>query len=280
MDLFVELWETTHLLTLGIFVVVLVAIGLILKNKNQEVQNKALISLAFINLAIHFLKLLIPEYREAMPTSFRKVTFENICATTTIIMPFVMLCKNKVMKDYVFYIGLLGGLAALIYPTEALGRYLDELDVIRFYICHMLLFIIPFYMVFFGVHELSIKRVPLFPLVFLMIECLILANEIILMEAGFVNFRGDVGFMDYNYRNSNFIFGPTDNLKELSDKFVEPLVPDIFKTVADGAHKGEVKYIPIVWMVVPCLIYFNVIAGFICLLFTKVFKRGSSDNFY
>lgn len=279
MELIIEQWNKIHLITLGVFLVVLVAIGLILRGKGKDAQNKVLLVLAFINLAIHFFKLLIPEYRASAPISYRKVTFENICATTTIMMPFIMLCKNKIMKDYLFYIGLLGGLAALIYPTEAFGRSLDELDVIRFYICHILLFIVPFYMVVFGIHELDIKRVPLFPLVFLVVECLILANEVILMEAGFVDFRGNVGFMDYNYRNSNFIFGPTPDLQELSDKIIDPLVPNLFKTVPVGPHQGETKYLPVLWLLVPCFIYFTVIGGFLCLLFTKVFKRGSYNRF-
>lgn len=273
--MFVEMGNTYHLITLGIFLVITILVGIILKNKDQDVQRKTLLIIAFVNLGLHFLKLLIPEYREELPTSFRKVTFENICATTTIMMPFIMLSKNKVMKDYLFFIGMLGGLAALIYPTEALDRELIELDVIRFYICHMILFIVPFYMVFFGIHDLDIKRVPYFPLIFLLVECLILANEIILMEAGFVDFR-DPNFMTYNYRNSNFIFGPSEDLVKLSDKIIEPLVPDIFKTVGAGNFEGQTKYIPVVWMLVPCLIYFNAIGALICLFFTKVLKKGNS----
>jgi hypothetical protein len=271
MDMVVELWNKYHLITLGVFVFILALIGLIIRKKDQRIQSRVLLVIAFLNLALHFLKLLIPEYREAMPVSFRKVTFENICATTTIMMPFIMLSKNKVMKDYLFYIGLLGGLAALIYPTEAFDRELLELDVLRFYICHMMLFIVPFYMVVFGIHELSLKRVALFPLTFIVVECLILANEVILMEAGFVDFRGD-NFLQYNYRNSNFIFGPTDEFKELSDKIIDPLVPTCFKTVGAGNYQGVEKYIPVAWLVVPCIIYFNIIGGLMCILFTKVIK--------
>ena len=61
---------------------------------------------------------------------------------------------------------------------------------------------------------------------------------------------------------------------------VDPLVPDIFKTVGAGEFEGEEKYIPVLWMAVPCIIYFTVIGGIVCLLFTKVFKTGrSSDGF-
>ena len=101
------------------------------------------------------------------------------------------------MKDYLCYMGMICGILALIYPMEVFGRGLDELEVIRFYVCNMSLFIVPFYMVFFGIHSLEIKRVPLFPLIFLMVQCLILANEVILMEAGIAEFRGNVGFIEY-----------------------------------------------------------------------------------
>lgn len=269
----INLGNIYYFIILGVFVILTLFIGVLLKNKSSKTQNNVLLFIAILNLVIHFLKLLIPQYRESLPTSFRKITFENICATTTIMMPFVMLCKNKIMKDYIFYIGILGGLAAIVYPTEAMGKELLNLDVIRFYICHMILFIAPFYTVLFKIHELSLKRVPLFPLTFFVVECLILANEIILMEAGFVDFRGE-DFLTYNYRNSNFIFGPTDYLKPISDVMIDPLVPDIFKTVGDGPYKGEMKYIPVMWLVVPGFIYLSVIGGLICLLMKKISKRN------
>lgn len=268
----VNVGNLAYFITLFVFLILTILVGIILKNKNIKTQKVILILIAFINLAIHFLKLLIPQYRETLPTSFRKVTFENICATTTIMMPFVMLLKNKVMKDYMFYIGVLGGLVAIVYPAEAIGHNLYSLDVIRFYICHTILFVVPFYTVLFRIHKLSLKRVVLFPLTFFIIEYLILANEIVLMEAGFVDFRGE-NFLEYNYRNSNFIFGPTDYLKPISDIVIDPLVPDIFKTVGDGPYAGEFKYIPVLWLVVPALIYLTIIGGLICLLMNKISKK-------
>ena len=268
----IELWHTYHFITFGIFAFVILLFAFILNKKEQGAQKKVLLVLAFINLAIHFLKLLIPEYRETLPTSFKNVTFENICGSTTIMMPFIILSNNKFMKDYIFYIGVLAGLVAIIYPAEVLGKELVELDVIRFYISNILIFIVPFFMVYFRIHELSLKRVPAFPLIFLMIECLILANETILMEAGFVDFRGG-DFLSYNYRNSNFIFGPTTEFKGLSDKFIDPLVPNFFKTVGAGDYQGMTKYIPVVWLIVPCFIYFNLLGAILCLFVTKILKK-------
>ena len=39
-----------------------------------------LLTLSFINLAVHFLKMLLPEYQADYPMSWRKYSFENIYA--------------------------------------------------------------------------------------------------------------------------------------------------------------------------------------------------------
>jgi hypothetical protein len=132
-------------------------------------------------------------------------------------------------------------------------------------------------MVFFGHHGLDLKRVLVFPLVFIAVECLILANEVILMEAGLVEFRGEAGFLEYNYNDPNFIFGPPEEFADICEKAVEPLVPEIFKTVKSGVNAGSEKYIPIAWMIIPCYIYFTVISGLFCLTITKVFKKTGDD---
>lgn len=271
----VEMGNLYYFIYLGIFLLLTVSIGFLLKGKSQNKQYKILLILAFINLAIHFMKLLLPKYSNDLPISFRKVTFENICAVSTLIYPFILLWKNKYAKDYMFYMGVLSGLASMIYPAEALGREAFDLDVVRFYICHMLIFIIPFYMGFYGIHTLDIKRVFFVPISFFIVLGIILINEIILMEAGFVDMRGD-DFMNYNYRNSNFIFGPTYNLEKLSDVLLDWMVPKPFKTVMVGPHAGESKYMPILWLVVPCFVYIPILCSIIYFIVVKVLRRNIS----
>ena len=275
----IEFKGNYYFIYLAAFLIITILFGVIFMKKDKNIQYKVLLGLSFFNFALHFLKLLLPEYSDDMPNSITTVTFENIAAVSTIIMPFVLLSKNKVLRDYMFYIGVIGGLLALAYPMKVFGKEATDLDVIRFYMCHSLLFIVPFYMVFFGIHDLNIKRVPLFPLVFIGVLCLILANEVILMEIGLVEFRSN-SFLNYNYRNTSFIFGPIEEFEEFSESFIEPLVPSVFKTVADGTYTGSEKYIPILWLAVPCFIYFSVIGAGFCLFFTKVLKKsGDSSSF-
>ncbi len=274
----VELGGTGYFIGLGGFLALTILVGLLLKNKSESSRRKILIIISFMGLALHFLKLLMPKYYNDLPLSLRKITPENICAVSTIIFPFILLSKNKYAKDYMFYMGVISGIASIALPLEAIGRSLKEIDVIRFYICHYLIFIVPFYMVFYGLHKLEFKRVFFFPISFMLVLALIVANEVILMEMGFVDMRGN-DFLNYNYRNSSFIFGPTENLKEISDKYVDWAVPKPFKTVMIGEYKGAEKYTPILWLLVPSYVYLVPITMVIYFTFVKVLRRGNNEVF-
>lgn len=273
MDTIIELWNVPHLLTLGVLLVLLLMVGLIFKGKEEKHKKTVLLVVAFTNFALYFAKLFIPGYKENF--GIKSITFETIYGALVIVTPFVLLCKSKITKDFVFYCSLIFILVTMIYPVELVGKSLEMVDVIIFYVAHILQFIVAFYMVFWNTHTLNIKRIPIVPLVFVAVLCLILANETILMECGFVPFRGS-DFISGNYRNTSFIFGPTDELKELSDLIIDPIVPNIFKKVPYGAYKGMEKYIPILWLVVPSFIYLSLISLVIYFLFVKVLKKGVS----
>ena len=99
----IELWNTNHLITIVGFLVIAVIFGLILKGKDSSVQKKVLVVISFIALALHFAKLFLPEYKELMPESIASVTFESIGAALVIMAPVILLTKNKIMKDFLFY---------------------------------------------------------------------------------------------------------------------------------------------------------------------------------
>jgi hypothetical protein len=268
----VKLGNLYYFIYLIIFVAIIAFLWLILKNRKQSTQYKVLLAISFASFIVHFLKLLIPKYYDNLPLSIRKITFENICAVSTIIFPFILLSKNKYARDYMFYMGLISGLASVLYPMEAFNKNPWDLDTIRFYFCHMIIFIVPFFMVIFRIHSLNIKRILAFPIMFLAVEALILVNEIILMEAGFVDFRSS-DFLTYNYRNSNFIFGPTPGLEKASEVLIEWMVPTPFKQVMVGEYAGSKKYTPLLWLVVPVFVYFSLLYAIIYFIFGKLLKR-------
>ena len=278
-EMIIELWGTYHLITIVAFLAILAIFGLIFKNKDSSLKEKSLIVIAFLNLAIHVLKIfLMPEYKDDVIGNIHLITFENVLNALVIMAPFILLVKNNFSRDFLFYMSLIVVLINVLYPTEMLNRNITDTDVIMFYLTNILLLLSSFYMVLFGVHALDIKRVVVVPLIFIVILGLILANEIILMESGLVDFRSN-SFMEYNYRNTSFIFGPTEELKEISDQAIEPLVPDVFKKVPAGTYEGHIKYMPIMWLVVPSFVYLSVASGLVCLFFTKVLKKGNGRDF-
>lgn len=270
----IEVGNLNYFIGIGFFLLMFLLVGLILKNKSHERRKRILLFLAFFNLAVHFLKLLIPMYYNDLPMSIKKITFENICAVSAIIFPFILLKNNNPRaKDYMFYMGIISGLASMFFPTEMFGKELRTLNTLRFYICHILIFIVPFYMVFFDIHTLEAKRLIYFPISFLIVLCVIYLNELILMEMGFVDMRGN-DIVNYNYRNFSFIFGPIPELESISNFLFDWMVPKPFKQIMVGEFAGTPKYMPVLWLVVPCFVYLPVVGFLLYLVFTKIIKRG------
>lgn len=228
---------------------------LLLRNKSKEIQKKVLTIVLFTNLLIHFTKLAFYPYNMGLPGSIRKITFENICAGSTLIFPFIYISKNKILKDYMYYFGIFGGLGALLYPTEAFGKEAFSYDVIRFYLCHMTLVIVPLLAAVFNHHRPNYKNIWQTVLVFMVVELIILINEIMLIEIGFVK-KDPVYYFDIIGRNSSFIFGPNQYLGNIT-KIVTILVPSFM--IINGL------YIPIIWMIIPLWIYIPIICFIVSL---------------
>ena len=276
----VRMFNFWYFFWLGISIAVVLGLYFLLRNKSEKTKKIVLVSLLFLALAVHFLKLLIPPYSIDETARLRDSWFINICGANIFFFPFLFLTKNKFVKDYMFYIGLLGGGLALLYPTEALNKTLENpyvLEVIRFYFHHLTLFAVPLLMVVLGLHKLSYKRVFSCPIGLLLLMLFIMLNQVLQSELGFVPLRQGE-FLGIGYQNTSFIWGPG------SDDLAKPvmlLCPVIFKTVPVGEFKGQEKYWPWFWITVPVFVYLTIIAFGLCMIFDgKQFISDVKDFFY
>lgn len=272
-----ELFKGFYFLYVALFIIVIIFSILLLKGKSESFKKRYISSLLFFSLLIHFLKLLFPPYVND-ELAFRKITPENICALSTLTFPFIFLSKNKYLKDYMFYVGLISGSIAVILPLEAIGKPAFVFDVIRFYICHIIITVAPLLMVVTGLHTLDYHRIIMVPVLFLMVMAIIMVNEIILIEIGVIDIKDTPDGKDLlavgRYRNFSLIFGPSieyfvnNNITTLED-IIDIFVPEFFRTIPFGPLAGEKKYWPIIWAVFPVFIFLPLISMLLALYWEK-----------
>ena len=180
-----------------------------------------------------------------------------------LIFPFIMLGKNDAAKDYIVFLGMIGGAAAIFFPTGAWGYPPFRLESIRFYLSHILLFMQAFYTLIYKVHVPSYKRFWRVPISFFIVLGVIALNELVLRAAGFTEQTLEDMIADPTQRNSVYIFGLTPEL-ESKLGFITALVSDFMKH-GIGYRTGD-YYRPWVWMFFPVMIYGEILAhaiGFI-----------------
>lgn len=183
----------------------------------------------------------------------------------------MFISKSEKAKDYMFYLGLLGGLGAVLIPLEPIQKVnqaIEWIDIIRFYFHHTMLYAVPLLMVMFKLHKLSYKRVLWCPVYLLGVMLFIMLNQIFQSELGFIPMRGD-DIVHINYKNTSFIWGPPSQYGFL----FTALCPKIFSTIPFGEHAGETKYWPWFWLIVPVFVYITPLCFGLCMIFDhKNFK--------
>ncbi len=249
-----------------------VTVGLyfLLKRCSATVQKIVLFSVLVSGFALHFLKIYIPPYSTDQARMFRDIWFSNICAANIALFPFIFLSKKETVKDYMFYIGVLSGLIAFVYPQEPMAKVdqlAEQLDIVRFYYHHWMLIAVPLLLVLLGHHKLSYKRIWVAPTGVLLLMLFIILNQVFQSELGFVPLHSDQNFLDIGYKNTSYIWGPGVN--DAIGSFFSMFTPEIFKIVPVGAYAGEAKYWPWFWMIVPVFVLVTPLAFLLCMIFDR-----------
>ncbi|MBR2352966.1 MAG: YwaF family protein [Clostridia bacterium] len=253
----------------------IVGLYFLLKKCSLRVQKAILFSLLAIGFILHFLKVYIPPYSTDEARMLRDSWFVNICAANIALFPFMFFSKKKTVWDYMFYIGMLSGLIAFVYPQEPIAKVdqlAEQLDIVRFYFHHWMLIAVPLLSVLLGHHRPSYKRVWVAPVGVLLLMLFIIVNQVFQAELGFVPLHSESNFLGIGYKNTSYIWGPGTN--DAIGEFFSWFTPEIFKIVPVGAHAGEAKYWPWFWIIVPVFILVTPLAFLVCMIFDhKNFKE-------
>ena len=270
----IQLFNGWYFLFLIISISIFLGLYFILRHKSSKTIKITLFSILTFALLLHFLKLLIPPYSTNKSILLRDSWFINICAAHIALFPFFFLSKNKRIKDYMVYLGLISGIISILYPVEPIqktNQSQEWLDIIRFYIHHNILWQVPLLMILTKIHTLNYKRVWSVPIIFMSVLLFIMINQVLQSELGFVSLRGN-DILDIGYKNTSFIWGPGED--DLA-KIFRWLCPSFFKTIPVGEFAGKTKYWPWFWLIVPAFVYFIPLSFLISLIFD--FKNFKSD---
>lgn len=244
------------------------------KNTSVTTQKAVLFGLLALGLLFHFLKAYIPPYSVDEARHLRDSWFVNICGANIALFPFFFFSKNKYIKDYMYYIGMISGLIALFYPQEPMAK-VDQLaeswDIVRFYFHHWMLLAVPLLMLLWGHHKLSWKRILVAPVGLLLLMLFIILNQVFQSELGFIPLRNNDIFA-IGYKNTSYIWGPGAN--DAIGSFLALFCPDFFKTIPVGQFAGQEKYWPWFWLIFPAFILVTPLAFGLCMIFDhKNFAR-------
>lgn len=243
-----------------------------LKNKDDQFIHVFIFSILLSAFVLHFLKLQFEPYASKWPKSLRNISFENVCASSTLLFPWFYLSKNKLLKDYMIVIGLFSGLGAVLLPYRGVGFEKFTIDIVRFYYAHYILFLAPFLMLMTRQYQFNIKCIFKVPLLFYVVLTFIFINEVVLIALGIVN--GDLNtLLDPNSRNAALIFGPSEAMAQF-DWLYSLFVPDLFQTVPFGARAGEPMFWPVIWMIIPLYFYLCIIGVIIDVVFNVILKKS------
>ena len=249
-----------------------------LKDKTTKTQKIVLFSFLAFGLLLHFLKAFIPPYSVDEARKWRDSWFVNICGANIALFPFLFFCKNKYVKDYMFYIGVLSGVLALVYPQEPLAKsnQMGEFwDIVRFYYHHWMLLAVPLLMVLFKQHTLSYKRIFSAPIGVLLLMLFIMLNQIFQSELGYIPLRG-TDIFDTHYKNSSYIWGPGTD--DAIGNFLALFCPKFFTKIPVGEFAGQTKYWPWFWMIFPVFILVTPLAFGVSMIFDhKAFAQDMKD---
>ncbi len=211
-----DMFSLNHYLWLLIAAILFYVVYRLLRGLSNRNKWIFLFSLSVMAWIIHFSRIWLKP--DLMP---HEIFFVDLCGFSTMVYPFFLLSKNKVLKDYMYFVGGIFALSSLVWPNNIAGDEIWIYNTIRFFFAHWILVGIPIFMVAWKLHKPNISHIGYMYLFVIVIAWYNMALSAMFVELGYVNYL-------INYMG---LWGNTVSVYNLSEK----LVPFLrYTTVVNG----------------------------------------------
>ena len=214
----------------------------LIRKRPCTVQRAVLISLSFINLAQHLFKYVIYSHYEGTAFGILATAY-NMCALLIILTPLAYLLPSEMLRSFVFLTGTAAGIIALAVPYWRIGEGAFTPEMIRFALCHTLLFITSLLPLALGLHAPRRKRAPLIGLLFFFGVGITVLNDVIFLFVSNTELWGRL-FSVVSEMNPVWAFGPPESFSFVTH-ILRPITPDIFLFGLSGGP------LPFLWYFIP-----------------------------
>ena len=243
-----------HIISVLLALAICAAFFLFLRGKSRKIQISVIYSIMALNIFQHLFKSYIyPQYAGLGFTSLN--TAYNMCATLILISPLAMLIHRRPIKNFVFYIGSVAGMIAIVIPYWSIGKPASDPDFIRSFICHAMLFLSSMLPLLLGIHKPKYKCAFELGVGFLAVIGIIIFNDVLCLIAGIYPGVEGMTVLDALYRISPvWSFGPPEEFS-----WVLTLADAVLPSAWTG-HGGISRPIPVLWYAIPLYIGITLIA--------------------
>lgn len=214
----------------------------LLKNRSIRTKSAAVLFLAALNFILHVFKLYIfPHYTPSADNAYMCTAYTT-CALIILTAPFILAFGGKALKDFLFVVGTVAGVFALVFPhsviSASLAGNLSPWEIVRYYANHYLIIASSFLPVALGVHKLNYHNFFKIPVIFLLYHITVFANDCILICAGYMgDYDGYTlyeGLLYWNPSRGITLTDTSETVLNAMKAIITALTPDIFLENIDG----------------------------------------------
>ncbi len=248
-----------------ITLIVLLAFSLLFKRAPRGIKRGILFTIALLNVAQHLLKSALYPHLWGTGFTYRNTAY-NMCAFLILATPIVYASHSQAWKDFSVYLGTAASTLAMLFPYWFwLDGETDSWEILRFYVCHSLLFLSSILPVALGVHRVSLRSWWKVGLLFFLSIILIVFNDILMIALGLCeNGTLETLYPTLTWLNPVWVMAPPPQFTWIAD-FIAPITPNLF------FHNGQ--FVPLLWYAIPLYVLISLGALFFGLIAHRKEKR-------